>query len=154
MESRKKGFTKRRGEYIVHGPNKVWCVDGYCKLDFVGIEIYGCVDAYSRKIIWVYVGVSVHTQISVVSQYLKMVGELGFMSQIVRSDRGVETPMLADGHYTLRLNTEGDHTGLLLQHCYYFGKSTKNIRIESWWRQLCRGQLQPWLVRSPMLSVG
>jgi hypothetical protein len=80
MESRKKGFTKRRGEYIIHGLNKVWYVDGYCKLDFVRIKIYGCVDAYSRKIIWVYVSVSAHTQISVVFQYLKIVGELGFIS--------------------------------------------------------------------------
>jgi hypothetical protein len=64
---------------------KVWCVDGYCKLDFVGIEIYGCVDAYSRKVLWVYVGVSAHTHISFVSQYLKIVGELGFMSHIIRS---------------------------------------------------------------------
>jgi hypothetical protein len=39
--------------------------------------------------------------------------------------------MLADKYYTLRLSTEEDHTGLLLQHCYYFGKSTKNIRIKS-----------------------
>jgi hypothetical protein len=80
MEFRKKGFIKRRGEYIVHSPNKMWYVDGYCKLDFVKIKIYGYVDAYSRKIIWVYVGVFAYTQISVVFQYLKIVGELGFMS--------------------------------------------------------------------------
>jgi hypothetical protein len=80
MESRKKDFTKRRGEYIIHSLNKVWYVDGYCKLDFVRIEIYGYVDAYSRKVIWVYVGVFTYTQISVVSQYLKIVGELGFIS--------------------------------------------------------------------------
>jgi hypothetical protein len=79
MEFRKKGFIKRRGEYIVYDFNKMWHVDGYCKLDFVEIEIYGYVDAYFRKVIWVYVGVSAYTQISVVSQYLKIMRELGFI---------------------------------------------------------------------------
>lgn len=50
------GQRKPRGEYIVDGPNAVWSVDGYEKLANWGIQIYAAIDAYSRYIIWFYVG--------------------------------------------------------------------------------------------------
>ena len=37
-----------RGVVITRGPNATWSMDGYCKLDFCGIEVYGAIDAYSR----------------------------------------------------------------------------------------------------------
>jgi hypothetical protein len=142
----------------------MWSMDGHSKLDFVGIEIYGCIDAYSRKIQWIYVGNSSHTEVSVVRQYLDHVKKVGFMPEILRTDRGSETPMLADAHYTLRVNNDhyrdkdrsctlpyrnhgGDgNEGLLLEHCYYFGESTRNLAVESWWGQLIKSMLNPWLV--------
>jgi hypothetical protein len=48
----------RRHEALFHGPNFIWSVDGHCKLSPYGIDIYGAIDAYSRKLIWLYVGVS------------------------------------------------------------------------------------------------
>jgi hypothetical protein len=142
----------------------MWSLDGHSKLDFVGIKIYGCIDAYSRKIQWIYVGHSSHTEVSVVRQYLSHVKKLGFMPEILRTDRGTETPMLADAHYTLRVRNDhyrdkdrscklpyrnhgGDkNEGLRLDHCYYFGKSTRNLAVESWWGQLIKSTLNPWLV--------
>src|SRR5438067_109121 len=47
---------KARGEYVVPGPNFVWSVDGYEKLSQYGFQIYACIDAFSRYIIWIYVG--------------------------------------------------------------------------------------------------
>ncbi|KAH8725979.1 hypothetical protein GQ44DRAFT_759030 [Phaeosphaeriaceae sp. PMI808] len=41
---------RRRGEYIVPGPNWVWSIDGHEKLKPYGIQIYACIDAYSRYI--------------------------------------------------------------------------------------------------------
>jgi hypothetical protein len=62
-----------KAEYIVPGPNYLWSLDGHDKFRNYGIEIYGAIDAYSRRIIWLYVGNSNRTKISVVKQYLEAV---------------------------------------------------------------------------------
>jgi hypothetical protein len=105
-QHRRKGLSVEKGEYIVGGPNKVWAVDGHAKLELAGIEIYGCVDVYSRKIIWVFVGFSARTQVSVVSQFLERLEELEVMPEIIRSDRGCEIDMMVDAFYTLRQDVE------------------------------------------------
>ena len=55
----------KRGEYIVPGPNFIWSIDGHDKLSEWGFQIYGCIDAYSQNIVWMYVGISNHTAQSV-----------------------------------------------------------------------------------------
>ena len=57
IERRVRNMQRHRGEYIVPGPNFVWSLDGYMKLSPYGIEIYASIDAYSRYIIWIYVGI-------------------------------------------------------------------------------------------------
>jgi hypothetical protein len=47
----------------------MWSLDGYLKMEYIGIEIYVCVDAFSRKLLWIYFGYSVKIQVSVVLQY-------------------------------------------------------------------------------------
>jgi hypothetical protein len=65
MTLRAPGMRRKRQEnYIVPEPDWLWCLDGHDKLVRYGIEIYGSVDAYSRKIVWFYVGVSNRTQVS------------------------------------------------------------------------------------------
>ncbi|KAF1946536.1 hypothetical protein EJ02DRAFT_462549 [Clathrospora elynae] len=61
VERRKRDLQRHRGEYFVPGPNFVWSIDGYCKLRPYGVEIYACIDAYSRYIVWVYIGISAST---------------------------------------------------------------------------------------------
>ena len=49
----------RKNEAIFKGPDFYWSVDGHKKLSKqFGIEIYVAIDAYSRRLIWIYVGVS------------------------------------------------------------------------------------------------
>ena len=43
-------------------------IDGHDKLARFGIEIYGCVDAYSRKIIWFFVGSSNRTPAKLIGE--------------------------------------------------------------------------------------
>ncbi len=38
--------------YHSHGPNFVWHVDGYNKLKPFGIGRRGCIDGFSRSMIW------------------------------------------------------------------------------------------------------
>ncbi|CAM4572422.1 unnamed protein product [Leuciscus chuanchicus] len=41
-----------RRSYCAAGPNQVWHVDGYDKLKPFGIAISGCIDGYSRRVMW------------------------------------------------------------------------------------------------------
>ena len=48
----------RRTKYHSPGPTFVWHIDGHDKLKPNGISIHGCIDGYSRRIIWLEVAVS------------------------------------------------------------------------------------------------
>ena len=50
----------RRRTYHVPGPNYCWHADGYDKLKPYGFPIHGCIDGWSRKIIWLHVARSNH----------------------------------------------------------------------------------------------
>ena len=108
-----------------------------------GIEMYGAIDAYSRYVLWIYVGISSRTQVSVVSPILDCVEELEYQSCFVRSDRGDETPLIADAHNQLRCTIEPN---LEFKECYLFGTSMANQKMEHWWGQLTRGYEDRWRV--------
>jgi hypothetical protein len=145
---------KRRDNYVVPGPDWLWCLDGHDKLARFGIEIYGCVDAYSRKIIWFFVGSSNRTQVSVLRQYLHTVKTVGYCPNLIRSDKGRETPMMADAHYffyhTACFNdpTIPDEVfnQICFNDCYIYGKSTGNTRIEGLWYQMISRTTEQWIL--------
>ena len=116
-------------EYIVPGLDFIWSIDGHDKLSAWGIEIYAGIDGYSRNIIWIYVGISNRTTISVASQYLLTVHELGYHPRIIRSDRGKETDLLSEIHYLFSRTTAPE---IPFEETYFYGTSTHNQRIESW----------------------
>ena len=157
-ETRKPGTKrKRRLEYIVPGPNFLWSIDGHDKLASYGIEIYGAIDAYSRRILWFYVGNSNRTQLSVVRQFLNAVQHYNLCPDYIRSDRGSETPLVADVQYSFYIESRKasglpeDEVQLLpLRNCYFYGVSTSNVKIERFWRSLIEGMTLPWMVRCPV----
>lgn len=135
------------------GPNWVWHVDGHTKLQNWGIDIYGAIDGYSRRIIWLWVGPSALSQVCVAKQYLKAIQGYGFRPRFIRSDRGTETALMADAHYSLEVqhlqlfhNHNQEVNPLRLRECYLYGKSTTNQRIESWWLRLILAQTRAWMV--------
>lgn len=145
VDRRTRNMQRHRGEYIVPGPNFVWSLDGYLKLSPYGIEIYAAIDAYSRFIVWIYVGISSRTAVSVLRQYLDTLELLGQQPRFIRSDHGTETVLLASAHHQLQQVTQPD---LQFENCYMYGTSTSNQRIESWWNQLSKGLVFRWRVRS------
>jgi hypothetical protein len=153
VASRTRGMKrKRRLNYETKGPNWLWCVDGHDKLSAYGIQIYGCVDAYSRKIIWWYVGLSNRTGISVCRQYLDTIKVVGRCPNFIRSDCGSETTLMASCHYDLYWQSCLDHgvpdeelNNLTLYDCYRYGKSTRNIRIEAMWNQMIMSITESWI---------
>jgi len=136
-ELRRQSTLRKGGQFIVKGPNHVWSIDGHEKLSSFGFEIYGCIDAYSRYIIWCYVGHSNRTQISVSKQYLETVCAMGKFPKLIHSDMGRELALLCVSHLFLRWTDKPD---LSFHKACSFGTSTKNQRIEAWWNFLANGQ--------------
>lgn len=120
-------LDRRKGTYEVPGPNYIWLLDGHCKLEFVGIQIYAAIDVYSRFILWVYCGVSARTAVSVKRQYLEVLEHGAFAPKGLRTDHGTETGLLALAHWDIAqsLNTDVEET-LRFIDCYLFGSSTAN----------------------------
>ena len=48
---KKYNFQRYRGQLIIPGPNFLWSVDEYYKLDAFKFEIYGVINTYSRFIV-------------------------------------------------------------------------------------------------------
>jgi hypothetical protein len=144
VQERLSNVKRRRRNFITPGPDYVWSMDGYLKLQEYGIEIYAAIDAYSRKIIWSYVGITARTAVCVAFQYLQVVRKTRTIPQVIRTDRGGETVLLAGIQYLLSRTKRGED--LLLKECYAYGPSTSNERIEAWWNQLCTGQIMNWRV--------
>jgi hypothetical protein len=144
--------STRRFEALFHGPNYLWSIDGHSKLSPYGIDIYGAVDGYSRRLIWLYIGVSNQTQVSIAKQYLAAVEDHGIRPQFIRSDRGIEVDMLIDIQYNFYRSTEvissrclpQDVDNLPTTGCALLGKSTANQRIEQIWHRMLLAQLQPY----------
>jgi len=170
---------RKRSGWTVPGPNYIWCVDGYCKLEYFGIEIYAGIDAYSRYITWFYIGVSARTARNVFAQYIAVLSTYGFMPLALRSDHGVETTLLAGAQYLLSseahkvryrqnrreitrahppqavdpaiaaFNTEDND--LEFEDCFIYGDGTKNVKIERWWGELCQGRSMFWRVSNCLI---
>ncbi|OIW25505.1 hypothetical protein CONLIGDRAFT_497468 [Coniochaeta ligniaria NRRL 30616] len=105
VKDRLNAVNRRRGGFTVPGPNYTWSIDGYLKLEPFGFEIYAAIDAYSRYIVWFYVGISVTTARSVLAQYVEAVQHRKFMPLSFRADRGGETTLVAGVHYYLSLHS-------------------------------------------------
>uniref|UniRef100_A0A8H7N332 Integrase core domain-containing protein n=1 Tax=Bionectria ochroleuca TaxID=29856 RepID=A0A8H7N332_BIOOC len=158
VAGRRDAKLRYRGNFKVPGPNFLWSLDGYEKLKKFGFQIYACIDAYSRCIIWFFVGRSATTSMSTLKQFLQTVKQLRMRPFFTRSDHGTETPLWAAAQATLaklgpkklkfididgieHFYTQGDR----LSSCHLYGPSTRNIRIESWWRQLRHGVTDRWI---------
>ena len=141
LESRAPHHPRKRRRYVVKGPNRVWSIDGHDKLSAYGFEIYGIIDAYSRKILGMFVGLSNRTQIAVLKYYLETIKKHG-VPKVIRADKGAETILLAASQFAFR---RAYKPNIRLEKTFAYGTSTKNQRIERWWRTLVDGQSDQWI---------
>ncbi|KID81655.1 hypothetical protein MGU_11008 [Metarhizium guizhouense ARSEF 977] len=91
-------ITKRGLKRIRLHLDRRWCIDGHDKLKAYGFEIYAVIDAYSRNIIWFYVGHSATTALSVLKQYLAACDAYGFRLWYLQADRGRKMLLVAAAH--------------------------------------------------------
>jgi hypothetical protein len=153
VEIRKRMFRRKKGQFLVPGPNYQWCIDGHDKLKAYGFEIYAAIDAYSRNIIWFYVGHSATTALSVLKQYLTACDAYGFRPWYLQADKGSETPLIAAAHWNFALAADGRvewngqvfQQGKRLKDSYKAASSTKNVKIEKWWESMLHVSSRQWV---------
>ncbi|KAJ5207272.1 hypothetical protein N7472_003720 [Penicillium cf. griseofulvum] len=120
---------------ILAGPNLTWHVNGYSKLANFGFRIHAELDAYSRYVLWIHVGVDAHAAVGVLKNHLETVASKNRQPRTLRSDLESEVPLLADAHFALRRATEPD---VQREQCCAPGRAADTHRIESWWAQLAK----------------
>ena len=124
----------RRRPYRVPGPNYMWHVDGWDKLKPYGFPIHGCIDGYSRRIIWLQVASTNNDPYVICRYFADTVGEMKGVPKIVRADRGTENVNIETMQTFLRSAHQDDRA--LHNTTFMYGRSTANQRIESWWSKL------------------
>lgn len=124
-----------RREYYAQGPDHVWASDGHDKLKPHGIAIYGFIDCWSRKLLGLYAHVTNSDPRHVGLWFLDVAEKAGGVPQKLTTDRGTETIDLATLQTAL-----GELYGNLhkqpLEQLHRYVPSYKNIKIESFWREL------------------
>ena len=129
-----------RRTYSANGPNFVWHLDGNDKLKPYGFGISGCIDGFSRYLLWLNV-YTTNKDPSIIARYF--VDAMHVMSggpKVVRGDAGTENVTVRGIQNLLMGNGRNG-----LNRCYVEGTSTLNQRIESFWCQLRRQCLEFWI---------
>lgn len=119
-----------RRHYSVPGPLSLWHLDGNHKIIRWGFVIHGCVDGYSRRIM--YLKASTNNKASTVfNNFMNAVETFG-LPQRVRGDQGVENVDVAWHMFSNPARGPG-------RGSFIAGKSCHNQRIERFWRDLFHG---------------
>ncbi len=124
----------RRRQYHSRGPNSTWHIDGYDKLKPYGLCISGCIDGFSRYIVWMSVYKTNNDPSVIAGYFVDAVREIGGMPAVVRSDMGTENGTIE----VIQKAVVGDDS-------FRYGRSTTNQRIESWWSFFRRQLAQYWM---------
>ena len=78
---------------------------------------------------WIYVGVSARTMVSVYRQFAVAMKKLGIAPEVIRIDKGIETIMAADAQYLHTRKTRGETC--IFRDCFIYSTSTANERVEA-----------------------
>ena len=141
VETRRRRRLQRRRYHGV-GPNFTWHVDSYDKLKPYGICINGCIDGFSRSIIWLQ---AYHTSSNprvIAGYFIKSVVSKVGCPRRVRADWGTENSVLRDLQRFLRRN---HNDSLADEKSFVYGQSVANQRIEAWWSILRKKCAQYWM---------
>ena len=125
----------RRRIYHNLGPNYAWHCDGHNKLKPFGFPIHGCIDGWSRKIIWLYVTLSNNLPSNIAKYYLEAVTACNECPIDLVTDLGTENGIMAGIHSFFR-NDPNSHS---------YVPSPRNQRIEGWWSFLSKNQTSWWI---------
>lgn len=133
----------RRRQYVSKGPNYLYHVDGWDKLKRYGLCVHGCIDGFSRRIMWLKAASTNNDPFVVCNYYVENAHILNGIPCIVRADRGTENGCMELMQTLLRAEN-GDERGLL-HSTFLYGRSTANQRIEAWWSKFRMFGMQTWI---------
>lgn len=134
VEERRNKVIKRR-IYGSDGPGDIFHIDGNDKLKKWGFAIHGCIDGFSRKIIWLEVSTSNNDPVIIAHYFLKAVKNYQICPKLLRMDNGTENIYCQD----LQVFFTGSNQS------YLCAASTRNQRIESFWSRLKRYKTNWWI---------
>ena len=121
--------------YHNRGPNDVWHCDGYDKLKPFGFPIHGCIDGWSKKMLWLHVTRSNNSPHNIADYYLDAVQHFGGCPQKLVTDLGTENGIVASIQSFFRDDVES--------HRYV--PSPRNQRIEGWWSYFRKSRTNWWM---------
>ena len=139
VRQRQTGRLRRR-QYFARGPNFIWHLDSYDKLKPYGICINGCIDGFSRKLIWLNAYTTSSDPRLIGGYYHEAVDRLQGCPRVVRGDLGTENGRVSAFQRALVVPTQPDTLD-----SYLGGASTANQRFESWWGFLRRQCAEFWI---------
>ncbi|XP_072572079.1 uncharacterized protein [Paramormyrops kingsleyae] len=143
LQRRSPGKKKiQRRNYISHGPNDTWHIDGNDKLKFFGMWIHLGIDGFSRKVLWLKVGTSNRKQRFVARYFYDAVQEQGGCPRLIRGDRGQENFVVGQMQMAFHMREQGNQA----QQCFRMGTSVHNQRAECFNSILKRTWLKKWLI--------
>lgn len=134
----------RRRQYHNKGPNYLWHTDCYDKLKPFGICISGCIDGFSRRIMWLKAGSNSNDPKIIAGYYQKTIKEIGGCPRTLRADLGTENAIIELMQIHLRESHSIRNENYRLP-AFLYGTSPNNQRIEAWWCCLRKHYSQFWL---------
>ena len=118
-----------RRVYFVPWPNSLWHLDGHHSLIRWGFIIHGCIDGYSRRIIFLHCSTNnlASTVLGLFESAVERDG--GLWPSPIRVDYSVKNTAVCDAMVAVRGEGRGS---------FIAGSSTRNQRIERLWRDVFR----------------
>lgn len=141
VQNRRRRRLQRR-TYANPGPNFCWHMDGYDKLKPFGFAIHGCIDGFSRKVLWLHIGNTNKNPQVVALYFVRAVQKYKTQPMLVRCDRGTENIHAEKIQKFMRRFDDDPFAGV---NSFMYGRSTANQRIEAWWSMFRRQCSNFWI---------
>ena len=122
------GAAVYRRRYKVPWANSLWHLDGHHSFIRWGLVIHGCIDGFSRRIIYLHCS-SNNLSSTVLSLFLNAIEKDGLWPSRIRVDQGVENVLVCEA----MVEKQGEGRA-----SFFAGPSTHNQRIERLWRDVFR----------------
>ncbi|KAI6006422.1 hypothetical protein EDC04DRAFT_2871708 [Pisolithus marmoratus] len=116
------------------GVNDIWAVDQHDKWIWFGLALHTGIEPFSGKIMWMHIWHSNRNPQLILSYYLDVVTNNGYIPLITQSDPGTENFGIANAQTMLCQWHDQSLVGML-QHWWMCVK--KNVMPEIAWSQLC-----------------
>ena len=110
VQLRKRRRLHRR-TYVSPGPKFAWHADGYDKLKPYGFSIHGCIDDFSRRILWLQVQRSNKNPKVIARYFFDYVKATEGCPIRLLTDRGTENGLIAAMQCYLRANQQDEFSG-------------------------------------------